>query len=518
MVDDAMNTNERNNVDIQELHEFISMEEDDLIALRKIRPVLERALPKALDALYSQIRKTPEVRKFFSSETAVDNAKRAQTSHWQAIMAARFDDSYMARVRAIGEVHARIGLTPRWYVGGYTIILTELIRSVVQEAALGKSFIVRSSARNDLADGLTSLCKAVLSEIDLTVSFYLDEIDSARAKILEEQQNQAQEDRETISAISAALTAMADGDLTYRVTEALPARAEILKQHFNTTSERLGQSMGKIAQNSQDVMANADGIRDGADSLSRATEQQAAAQEEMSAALSQIARSASGTADETVKARHMAETAQSDAERASQIVNEAVAAIGRIEKSSQEISSIIDVINNISFQTNILALNASVEAARAGSHGRGFAVVASEVRALAQRSTDSGKEITALIARAAADVKEGVQQVRDAGEALQRIASQVGEINSIITTIATSSQSQSTSLGEINSAISGIEQTTLKNAAVAEQSAAGAHNLVTMADELARLVALFRVNSAEQFLNNRHSRLRLTAAGNTHRE
>ena len=138
MDDDAMNTNECNNVDIQELHEFISMEEDDLIALRKIRPVLERAL-------YSQIRKTPEVRKFFSSETAVDNAKRAQTSHWQAIMAARFDDSYMARVRAIGEVHARIGLTPRWYVGGYTIILTELIRSVVQEAALGKSFIVRSS-------------------------------------------------------------------------------------------------------------------------------------------------------------------------------------------------------------------------------------------------------------------------------------------------------------------------------------------------------------------------------------
>src|SRR5204862_5587853 len=89
--------------------------------------------------------------------------------------------------------------------------------------------------------------------------------------------------------------------------------------------------------------------------------------------------------------------AKSDAEQSSDVVRDAVAAMGEIERSAQEISQIIGVIDEIAFQTNLLALNAGVEAARAGDAGRGFAVVASEVRALAQRSAGAAKEIKALI-------------------------------------------------------------------------------------------------------------------------
>ncbi|MFT8645781.1 methyl-accepting chemotaxis protein [Gluconacetobacter sp.] len=491
-----MERDERGIADIQRRHDFIGMNAEDLHALRALHAPLAKALPDALDALYAHIRRTPEVSRFFASEAKIDQAKKAQTAHWQAVLAARFDDAYVAKVRSIGEVHARIGLTPQWYIGGYTIILDRLIRSIIEEnggAQVG--LFSRSSGRKHLAESVSSLCKAVLTEIDLTVSFYLEAMEADRAKLRAEQERRVRDDHAVLSALNAALTFLADGDLTYRVTEVLPEHSASLKQRFNASAQQLAESMSRIAQSTHDVMANADGIRHGADSLSEATEQQAAAQEEMSAAVTQIALGASETAEETVKARHMAASAQSDAEQASQIVAEAIAAISRIEKSSQEISNIIGVINKISMQTNILSLNASVEAARAGDYGRGFAVVASEVRALAERSTNAGKEIAGLITKAAEDVMSGVTQVHRAGEALQRITSQVSDMNGVISRIATASQAQSAGLDEVKIAIRSLEQTTLKNATIAEESAATAHNLVTMADELAQSVASFKTKA-----------------------
>nr|WP_281374910.1 globin-coupled sensor protein [Gluconacetobacter sacchari] len=493
------------------MHQFILMTARDHDILREIGGVLERAVPGALDALYVQIRKTPEVKRFFSSDAKIEKAKLAQTAHWRAILAARFDTDYVANVHAIGEVHARIGLTPFWYIGGYTVILDQLLRSVIDETVEHESIFRRSRVRRKLTDRVGSLCKAVLAEIDLTVAFYLEEMEAARVEMQAERERLAQEDRAVISAISTALTALADGDLSYRVTESLPERGETLKRHFNATAERLAQSMQKIARNSQTVMANADGIRNGADSLSRATEQQALAQEEMTATVDQIAQGASETAEKTARACQLAEAARSGADRAGHVVSEAVEAIGRIEQSSQEISKIIDVINTISLQTNMLALNAGVEAARAGNHGRGFAVVATEVRALAQRSADAGRTIAALIKRAGAEVQAGVACVRETGESLRNIASLISDIDGTIATIATASQAQSASLREVSITIGGLGQTTLQNAAVAEQSAAGAHNLVVTADELERLVAVFQLAEGGGAARQRPARIKLVA-------
>jgi methyl-accepting chemotaxis protein len=187
--------------------------------------------------------------------------------------------------------------------------------------------------------------------------------------------------------------------------------------------------------------------------------------------------------------------AKADAERSGPVVNDTVTAMQKVETSSKQISNIIGVIDEIAFQTNLLALNAGVEAARAGDAGRGFAVVATEVRALAQRSADAAKEIKALISASGAQVKAGVRLVGETGQALTRIAGQVGRLSALVGHIARSAQEQANGLGQVNAAITQMDQVTQQNAAMMEEATAASHALVGEAEELSQLVAQFRVGT-----------------------
>jgi len=239
-------------------------------------------------------------------------------------------------------------------------------------------------------------------------------------------------------------------------------------------------------------------ISQAADDLSRRTEQQAAALEQTAAALDQITATVRKTADGATHAREVVGTAKNDATRSGEIVHGAVSAMNEIEASAKQISQIIGVIDEIAFQTNLLALNAGVEAARAGEAGRGFAVVAQEVRALAQRSAEAAKEIKSLITASTNQVDQGVQLVGQAGKALERIVSQVAEINTVVIEIAASAQEQSTGLAQVNTAINQMDQVTQQNAAMVEESTAASHSLQHEANDLARLLGRFQLTGSGQ--------------------
>ena len=305
----------------------------------------------------------------------------------------------------------------------------------------------------------------------------------------------ADQDNTVVAVLAEGLGRLAQGDLTARIDAAMDPRYQRVKDDFNAAMASLRDTVQGIVQRSLGMQAGCDEISSAADDLSRRTEQQAASLEETAAALDEITATVVRSAEGANRASQAASSARIDADRSGQVVEQAVAAMGEIEKSSSQISQIIGVIDEIAFQTNLLALNAGVEAARAGEAGRGFAVVAQEVRALAQRSADAAKEIKTLIANSTAQVDRGVKLVGETGDSLHGIVSKVGEIDALISEIARSSQEQATGLNQVNAAVNQMDQVTQQNAAMVEETTAAAANLKTEAHDLTDMMARFEVGA-----------------------
>ncbi len=311
---------------------------------------------------------------------------------------------------------------------------------------------------------------------------------------------QLDEQSQAVTELSRGLKRLSEGDLTARIEVDLPAAYAELRDNFNHTLETLGDTITQIATASGSMKNSAAEISHGSEDLSQRTESQAATLEQTAAALDQITASVRSAANNARSVEGTMQNASADAVTNREVVENAMAAMGEIKKSSGHIAQIITVIDDIAFQTNLLALNAGVEAARAGEAGRGFAVVASEVRALAQRSSDAAMEIKTLISNSSQQVDEGAKLVDQAGVALQTIVAQVSEISGLVSGIAEGASEQSLGLGEINTGMIQLDQVTQQNAALVEQSASTSRLLNSDAMRLAELVSHFQV---EQQINLR---------------
>ncbi len=298
--------------------------------------------------------------------------------------------------------------------------------------------------------------------------------------------------------IGAGLAKLAAKDLSYRMSSDIPEAYCKLQSDFNAAIAQLEEAMRSVTDSTSAIRAGTEEISAASDDLSLRTEQQAAGLEETAAALHEITSTVERTAESANHARQVASVADEDAKKSAEVVRQAVEAMDGIANSSKQISQIIGVIDEIAFQTNLLALNAGVEAARAGEAGRGFAVVASEVRALAQRSAGAAKEIKGLISASTAQVDHGVKLVAETGGSLERIETQVTEINGVIAEIACGAKEQATALAEVNSAINQMDQATQQNATMVEQTTAATHSLAQETSRLSDLVGRFQLSRSER--------------------
>ena len=285
------------------------------------------------------------------------------------------------------------------------------------------------------------------------------------------------------------------------------AQFSAIVQEVNGSCLELEAAVSRLVELMQQAKVGVETQQQATDQVAAAINQMAATVQEVAANTEQANKSAVDTKDAAIEGREIVESSKSESIILSELINKANDAIVGMEKGSNEIGSVLDVIRGISEQTNLLALNAAIEAARAGEAGRGFAVVADEVRGLAQRTQVSTEEIDSMInnlqtgtrqavtlmAQGNTDAQNVASQAEKASGALQVITRQVNEISDLNTMIATSAEEQTVVADEINRNVVSISDSSASTTSAVEETVKASEDLLKSSHHLASLVKQFKV-------------------------
>jgi len=286
---------------------------------------------------------------------------------------------------------------------------------------------------------------------------------------------------------------MSIGDLTDSMSGDYKGDHAVLKDALNTTLESLNNLLLQVNMSVEQVNSGAVQVSDASQSLSQGSTEQAASLEEISSSMQEIGSQSKHNAENASAASKLSITARSSAEEGNDQIEHLSSAMDDINDSSTEIKKVIKVIDDIAFQTNLLAINAAVEAARAGVHGKGFAVVASEVRILAQRSATAAKETTELIEGSVKQAVRGSKMTSETVESLKKIVDGIVKVSDIVEEISAASDEQAKGVSQTNDGLEQVSQVTQQNAANSEQTAAASVELSSQADALRNMIAKFHL-------------------------
>jgi methyl-accepting chemotaxis protein len=282
------------------------------------------------------------------------------------------------------------------------------------------------------------------------------------------------------------------GDLTASITADLTPDYMPLKTDFNAAINSMRNLISSVSQSAATIQTGSAEIAQASEDLARRTESNAASLEETTASITQMDARLRASATAASRTVDRANQTISTVGSGRTVAGEAVQAMGRVSESAKGIDSVIEGLDKIAFQTRVLAMNAAVEAGRAGDAGRGFAVVADLVSALAMRAEEEAKRARDQLTVTQAEIITAVGAVTRVDGALSDIVGDVAEVHELLATMATDNQAQSAAITEISAAIGTMDQSTQQNAAMVEETSAAARNLANEVRSLSNQAANFK--------------------------
>ncbi len=315
-----------------------------------------------------------------------------------------------------------------------------------------------------------------------------DRAEAAKAKSDAEQQF-------VVDTVSGKLANLSGGDLTAEIDVDFPQSYSALKSNYNTAVGNLRDLIGALSETAITIRTGASEIAQASEDLARRTEANAASLEETSASLTQMRGRLQNSAEASDRTVGQANAAIEIVGNGRSTADDAVAAMNRVSDSAQGIDGVIEGLDKIAFQTRVLAMNAAVEAGRAGEAGRGFAVVADLVSALAMRAEEEAGRARDQLTATQADIGAAVDAVRNVDGALASISGSVEQVHGLVASMAEDNRAQSDTIAEIATAVGVMDTSTQQNAAMVEQTSAAARTLSGEVDRLAERAAGFRTGA-----------------------